>query len=58
MNLGPAECVVYEDIIQGVTGSKKGGFYTVAVNDNHSAEYKENLINMADKYINSFEELI
>lgn len=58
MNLGPAECVVYEDIIQGVTGSKKGGFYTVAVNDNHSAEYKENLINIADKYINSFEELI
>lgn len=58
MNLGPAECVVYEDIIQGVTGSRKGGFYTVAVNDNHSAEYKENLINMADKYINSFEELI
>lgn len=57
MGLKSNECVVYEDIIQGVTGSKSGGFYTIAVNDNHSDEYRRKLVNIADKYINNFDEL-
>lgn len=31
LGLPPAECAVFEDILQGVRSAKKAGFYTVAV---------------------------
>ncbi len=39
LNIPPAECAVFEDILQGVTSAKQGGFYTVAVCSPSSPEY-------------------
>lgn len=58
MNLSPDDCVVFEDIIQGVKGSRAGGFFTIGVDDNHSDEYKERICGLSDEFINCFEELI
>lgn len=52
------ECIVFEDIIHAVRGSKMGGFLTVAVEDEGSFEDRESLKKEADVYITSYKELI
>lgn len=54
----PSECIVFEDILKAVEGAKKGGFYTVAVYDEASAQEKDAIFNLCDRYIVSFEELL
>ncbi len=58
LNLTERECVVYEDILKGIEGAKMGGFYTVGVEDIHSCYEKEEIRQLADRYIVSFEELL
>ena len=53
----PAEdCAVFEDIVPGVRGAAAGGFYTVAVYDEHCVN-AELLRAICDRYIYSFSEL-
>lgn len=54
----PSDCVVYEDIYEGVRGAKSGGFYTVAVYDRNSKDDEEKLRNLSDRYVYSFSELM
>jgi HAD superfamily hydrolase (TIGR01509 family) len=56
--LSPNECVVFEDILAGIKGSKAGGFYTVGIYDEHSKNEWEEITRVADMSIRSFEELI
>lgn len=58
LGLTASECVVYEDILKGVTGAKMDDFYVVGVEDIHSAYDKEEIRRAADLYIASFEELL
>lgn len=58
INLSPDACVVYEDILKGIEGAKMGDYYTVGVEDIHSAYEKEDIQRFADRYIVSFEELL
>ncbi len=58
LGVKPKECVVFEDIIDGINGANTAGMYTVAVYDAESSSEKEVLKRMADKYIMSFEELL
>ncbi len=53
----PTACAVFEDILPGITGAKAGGFYTVAVKDGAAAEWETQLRQMADRYIESYQEL-
>lgn len=53
-----SECVVYEDILRGVEGAKNGGFFTVAVEDEASLCDKDNIIKLADIYIDNYKKLI
>ena len=54
----PAEdCAVFEDIVPGVRGAAAGGFYTVAVYDEHCVN-AELLRAICDRYIYSFSELL
>ena len=48
---------VFEDIVPGVRGATAGGFYTVAVYDEHCAN-PELLQAICDRYIYSFSELL
>ncbi len=53
----PEDCVVYEDIVAGISGAKKGGFMTCAVYDDTNADETETLKDIADDYIKSWREL-
>ena len=54
----PRDCVVFEDILQGVNGAKKGGFYVVGVFDEESKGDHNQIKSVADKFVNDFSELL
>lgn len=58
LNVDPKDCIVFEDIPQAVKGAKFAGMTVYAVYDKSSEDSKEELINLADKYIYDFNELI
>lgn len=58
LGVKPEECVVFEDIIDGINGAKLAGMKTIAIYDKGSEEDCETLKNLADKYILSFRELL
>lgn len=58
LRLEPSECIVFEDILQGILGAEKGGFATCGVYDDSSLKDKEEIFRNADYYINSFSELL
>ena len=53
-----SKCVVFEDILQGIEGAKKGGFKTVAVMCKNNIHYRDEMISLCDKYIKDYKELI
>ena len=54
----PEQCVVFEDILQGIRGAKMGGFCAVAVYDKDSAHEEQTMRDAADYYIYSFRQLL
>ena len=58
LGLNPCDCIVFEDILPGIRGAKKGGFTVCGVYDKSSADDEESIKKIADHYIKSFEELI
>lgn len=61
MNLEPGECAVYEDIIEGIRGAGKGGFYTVGVYEESYRRDRERSSRMpveSDLFIRSFGDLM
>ncbi len=57
LGVSPAECVVYEDIIEGIRGANAGGFTTVGI-CNPGAERTQEIQAEADRCIQSFCELM
>ena len=58
INVAPENCLVFEDILPAVQGAKAANMKVVAVQDDDSLESKDLLIKYADKYIESFNELL
>lgn len=58
MDVPPEDCVVFDDIIDGIRGAKKGGMATVGVYDDSSKEQRAEIEGAADYYIESFRELL
>ncbi|MCR4651415.1 MAG: HAD family phosphatase [Lachnospiraceae bacterium] len=58
LEVEPSECLIFEDIIQGLTAGRKAGADTCAVYDEHSKEGWTDLVGQADYCIDSFEQLI
>ena len=58
LNVDPKDCIVFEDIPQAVKGAKLAGMTVYAVYDKSSEDSKDELINLADRYIYDFNELI
>ncbi len=52
------ETVVLEDGVLAIRGAKEAGFYVVAVEDESEKENIDEIRNLADRYIESFEELL
>lgn len=58
MGCRPDECVVFEDIIQGICAAKEAGCKTVAVYEKSSAYSWEQMSELANDSIHHFEELL
>ena len=52
------ETVVLEDGILAIRGAKEAGFYVIAVADESEKENEKEIKELADRYIESFEELL
>ncbi len=50
----PEDCVVFEDSLTGVRAAKDAGLFTVAVYDKYSDADREEIISLADGYIDGF----
>lgn len=58
MNVNPSECLVFEDVIQGIMAGKNAGMKVCAVEDDYSMFQKEEKARLADYYICTYEELL
>ena len=58
LNVPAAECVVFEDVYKGIVVAKGAGMYAVAVADPQSAMKRKDLEGVADRYIETFEDLL
>lgn len=58
LGVKPSQCMVFEDILKGVKAAKEGGFYVVAVGEEHSQDEKEEIMEVADRYIEDFDEMM
>lgn len=54
----PSECVVFEDLHQGILAAKNAGFYTVGVYDQRLSYSWQDMERDADLAIRSFEDLL
>lgn len=57
LNTKPEACLVFEDTYAGVLAAKRAGMKVIAIADASSVEYKEEICSLADRYIESFEEV-
>lgn len=58
LNLNPNECVVFEDIFDGMKSAKQAGCFTVIMEDDTSLRNRENLKAEADMYITDFSQIL
>jgi len=52
------ECLVFEDVIQGIMAGKNAGMKVCAVYDAYSAEDTDKKKELADYYLESFQEIL
>ena len=58
IGVDPKDCTVFEDIVTGLGGAKKGGFKTVAVADESNETQRDEMKEIADRFIEDFTELL
>lgn len=58
LEVSPSECMVFEDIPEGIEGADKAGMYTIAVYDRASEKNSDYLRKKAKKYIFGFAEML
>ena len=58
LNVQPAKCLVFEDIVQGIQAGKSAGMTVIAVADEHSAHQEEQKRALSDGFICDYYELL
>lgn len=58
LGVAPTNCMVFEDIIPAIIGAKAANMKTIAIYDESAKHDKDELINLADQYINNYNEII
>jgi 16S rRNA pseudouridine516 synthase len=58
LGVNPEECLVFEDIVEGIMAGKAAGMKVCAVYDRHSEQQDEEKRRLADYYTYTFRELI
>ena len=56
LGLAPSECIVFEDIPEGVRSAKQAGMTVYGVYDKYSENFREDIEKIADGYILNFSE--
>lgn len=54
LKVKPEECLVFEDTYAGVLAAKRAGMKVIAVKDDLSIEYKDEITSLADNYIDDY----
>ena len=57
MGLQPGECMVFEDVLLGISSAKRGGFYACGVKDHSSIAEEMEIRRAADCFVENFAEL-
>lgn len=58
LGLEPSECVVFEDVFDGIKAAKQAGFTVYAVADKSNVHAREDIKEIADKIIYDYTELL
>ena len=58
VGVSPEHCLVFEDVVQGLRAGNAAGMRTCAIEDPYSAWSREEKLQEADYYIDSFEEVL
>jgi len=58
LSIQPIECLVFEDIPNGITAGKSAGMTVCAVEDEYSADLVDKKRTLADYYINSYDQVL
>lgn len=54
LKVKPEECIVFEDTYAGVLAAKRAGMRVIAISDDLSLEYKEEICGLAETYIENY----
>jgi HAD superfamily hydrolase (TIGR01509 family) len=57
LGVEPKKCLVFEDTFAGVLAAKRAGMKVFAVADKCSVQYKNDICQIADRYIDGFKEI-
>ncbi len=58
LGLCKEECIVFEDVLGAVKTAKNAGFRVIGMYDKHSESAKKQIMELCDKYIYDFREMI
>jgi HAD superfamily hydrolase (TIGR01509 family) len=58
LNVMPEQCMVFEDVLKGVASAKNAGMYAVGVYDKYSSDDIVTIRSVADRFIQSFCEML
>ncbi len=58
VHVDPKDCLVFEDVVAGITAGKRAGMKVCAVEDSFSADQKERKQALADYYLENYLSLI
>lgn len=58
LHVNPAGCLVFEDVPAGILAGKRAGMRVCAVEDEYSADMREEKLRLSDYYIEDFTEIV
>ena len=58
LGVDPKNCLVFEDVPNGMRAGKAAGMTVIGVNDVHTKEYRDEIDNICDYFINDFYEML